>query len=89
MKTADGSAAIGGLTPGLALVGAGCHCHHAGGAGGLMTNKIAKHLRTLDDQQKAKLMAVRDEMVAGFKAESQAENKAIMEAAIAQVQSDR
>ncbi len=52
-----------------------------------MTNKIAKHL-DLDDQQKAKLMAVRDEMVAA-RAESQQEHKAIMEDVIAQVQSER
>ena len=52
-----------------------------------MTSKIAKHL-DLDDQQKAKLMAVRDEMVAA-RAESQSEHKAMMEEAIAQVQSDR
>ena len=52
-----------------------------------MTNKIAKHL-DLDDQQKAKLMAVRDEMVAA-RAESQQEHKAIMEDVVAQVQSDR
>ena len=52
-----------------------------------MTSKIAKHL-DLDDQQKAKLMAVRDEMVAA-RAESQQEHNAIMEEVIAQVQSNR
>ena len=52
-----------------------------------MTSKMAKHL-DLDDQQKAKLMAVRDEMVAA-RAESQQEHNAIMEEVIAQVQSNR
>ena len=80
--------ALGVLILAGALVGAGCHRHHTPAErADWMTNKIAKHL-DLDDQQKAKLMAVRDEMVAA-RAESQAEHKAIMEAAIAQVQSDR
>ena len=80
--------AIGVLVLAGALVGAGCHRHHTPAErADWMTNKIAKRL-DLDDQQKAKLMAVRDEMVAA-RAESQAEHKAIMEAAIAQVQSDR
>jgi Spy/CpxP family protein refolding chaperone len=42
----------------------------------------------LDDQQKAKLIAARDEMVAA-RAESRQEHKAIMEDIIAQVKSDR
>ena len=71
-----------------ALVGAGCHRHHTPSErADWMTSKIAKHL-DLDDQQKAKLMAVRDEMVAA-RAESQQEHKAIMEDVIAQVKSDR
>ncbi len=80
--------AIGGLVLAGALVGAGCHRHHTPAErADWMTSKIAKHL-DLDDQQKAKLMAVRDEMVAA-RAESQPERKAIMEELIAQVQSDR
>ena len=80
--------AIGTLVLAGALVGAGCHRHHTPTErADWMTSKIAKHL-DLDDQQKAKLMAVRDEMVAA-RAESQSEHKAMMEEAIAQVQSDR
>ena len=71
-----------------ALVGAGCHRHHTPEErADWMTNKIAKHL-DLDDQQKAKLMAVRDEIVAA-RAEFQPEHKAIMDEVMAQVQSDR
>ena len=80
--------AIGTLVLAGALVGAGCHRHHTPTErADWMTSKIAKHL-DLDDQQKAKLMAVRDEMVAA-RAESQSEHKAMMEEAIAQVQSTR
>ncbi len=80
--------AIGTLVLAGALVGAGCHRHHTPTErADWMTSKIAKHL-DLDDQQKAKLMAVRDEMVAA-RAESQSEHKAMMEEVIAQVQSDR
>lgn len=80
--------AIGTLVLAGALVGAGCHRHHTPAErADWMTNKIAKHL-DLDDQQKAKLMVVRDEMVAA-RAESQQEHKVIMEEVIAQVQSDR
>ncbi len=52
-----------------------------------MTSKIAKHL-DLDDQQKAKLAVVKDEVIAA-RAESQQEHRAIVEGMIAQVQSDR
>ena len=80
--------AIGTLVLAGALVGAGCHRHYTPAErADWMTSKIAKHL-DLDDQQKAKLMAVRDEMVAA-RAESQQEHKAIMEDVIAQVKSDR
>jgi len=79
---------VGTLVLAGALVGAGCHRHHTPSErADWMTSKIAKHL-DLDDQQKAKLMAVRDEMVAA-RAESQQEHKAIMEDVIAQVKSDR
>ena len=79
---------VGTLVLAGALVGAGCHRHHTPAErADWMTSKIAKHL-DLDDQQKAKLMAVRDEMVAA-RAESQQEHKAIMEDVIAQVKSDR
>jgi Spy/CpxP family protein refolding chaperone len=80
--------AVGALVVAGALMGAGCHRHHTPTErADRMTSKIAKHL-DLDDQQKAKLMAVRDEMVAA-RAESQQEHKAIMEDVIAQVKSDR
>jgi len=80
--------AIGALVIAGALVGAGCHRHHTPAErADWMTSKIAKHL-DLDDQQKAKLMAVRDEMVAA-RGESQQEHKAIMEDVIAQVKGDR
>jgi Spy/CpxP family protein refolding chaperone len=70
------------------MVEAGCHRHHTPAErADWMTNKIAKHL-DLDDQQKAKLMAVRDEIVAA-RAEFQPEHKAIMDEVMAQVQSDR
>ena len=79
---------VGTLVLAGALVGAGCHRHHTPSErADWMTSKIAKHL-DLDDQQKAKLTAVRDEMVAA-RAESQQEHKAIMEDVIAQVKSDR
>ena len=80
--------AIGTLVLAGALVGAGCHRHPTPAErADRMTSKIAKHL-DLDDQQKAKLMAVRDEMLAA-RAESQQEHKAIMEEVVAQVQGDR
>jgi len=70
------------------LVGAGCHRQHTPSErADWMTGKIAKHL-DLDEQQKAKLAAVKDEMMAA-RAESQKERKATMEEVIAQVQSDR
>ena len=79
---------IGTLVLAGALVGAGCHRHYTPAErADWLTSKIAKHL-DLDDQQKAKLMAVRDEMVAA-RAESQQEHKAIMEDVITQVQGDR
>ena len=79
---------VGTLVLAGALVGAGCHRHHTPAErADWMTSKIAKHL-DLDDQQKAKLMAVRDEMVAA-RAESKQEHNAIMEEVIAQVQSNR
>lgn len=79
---------VGTLVLAGALVGAGCHRHHTPAErADWMTSKMAKHL-DLDDQQKAKLMAVRDEMVAA-RAESQQEHNAIMEEVIAQVQSNR
>jgi periplasmic protein CpxP/Spy len=80
--------AIGALVLAGALVGAGCHRHYTPAErADWMTSKIAKHL-DLDDQQKAKLMAVRDEMLAA-RAESQQEHKAIMEEVIVQVKGDR
>ncbi|MBP8202173.1 MAG: hypothetical protein KAX98_17740, partial [Nitrospira sp.] len=81
-------AAIGTLVIAGALVGAGCHRHHTPTErADWMTGKIAKHL-DLDEQQKAKLAAVKDEAMA-VRAESEKERKATMEEVIAQVQSDR
>jgi protein CpxP len=79
---------VGTLVLAGALVGAGCHRHHTPSErADWMTGKIAKHL-DLDDQQKAKLAVVKDEVIAA-RAESQQEHRAIMEDVIAQVQSDR
>ena len=79
---------VGTLVLAGALVGAGCHRHHTPSErADWMTGKIAKHL-DLDDQQKAKLAVVKDEVIAA-RAESRQEHKAIMEDVIAQVQSDR
>ena len=79
---------VGTLVLAGALVGAGCHRHHTPSErADWMTGKIAKHL-DLDDQQKAKLAVVKDEVIAA-RAESQQEHRVIMEDVIAQVQSDR
>ena len=79
---------VGTLVMAGALVGAGCHRHHTPSERvDWMTSKIAKHL-DLDDQQKAKLAVVKDEVMAA-RAESQQEHRAIMEEVLAQVQSDR
>ena len=71
------------------LLGASaCHRHHTPAERAeRMTGQVAKHLN-LDDQQKAKLAAVKDEVLAA-RTESQKEHRAIMEAVITQVQSDR
>ena len=81
--------AAAGLAILAAVLGASaCHRHHTPAERAeWMTGKVAKHLN-LDDQQKAKLAAVKDEVLAA-RAESQKEHRAIMEAVIAQVQSDR
>ena len=82
-RVVDGTLVLAG-----ALVGAGCHRHHTPSErADWMTGKIAKHL-DLDDQQKAKLAVVKDEVFAA-RAESQQEHRVIMEDVIAQVQSDR
>lgn len=52
-----------------------------------VTGKIAKQL-DLDDQQKAKLAVVKDELLAA-RAEAQKERRGTMEEVIAQVKSDR
>jgi Spy/CpxP family protein refolding chaperone len=72
-----------------AVLGASaCHRHHTPAERAeWMTGKVAKRLN-LDDQQKTKLAAVKDEVLAA-RAESQKEHRAIMEEVIAQVQSDR
>lgn len=65
-----------------------CHRHHTPAERAeWMTGKIAKELK-LDEQQKAKLAAVRDEVLAA-RAESKKERRAMMEEVIAQVQSER
>jgi Spy/CpxP family protein refolding chaperone len=81
--------AAAGLAILAAVLGASaCHRHHTPAERAeWMTGKVAKRLN-LDDQQKAKLAAVKDEVLAA-RAESQKEHGAIMEAVIAQVQSDR
>ena len=79
---------VGTLVLAGALVGAGCHRHHTPSErADWMTGKIAKHL-DLDDQQKAKLAVVKDEVIAA-RAESQQEHRVIMEDVIAKVKSDR
>jgi Spy/CpxP family protein refolding chaperone len=72
-----------------AVLGASaCHRHHTPAERAeWMTGKVAKRLN-LDDEQKTKLAAVKDEVLAA-RAESQKEHRAIMEEVIAQVQSDR
>lgn len=74
------------ITGGLAA--AACHRHHTPAERAeWMTGKVAKHL-DLDDQQKAKLAVVKDEILAA-RAESKKERRAMMDEVIAQVQSDR
>lgn len=71
-----------------ALAAAACHRHHTPAERAeWMTGKVAKHL-DLDDQQKAKLAVVKDEILAA-RAESKKERRAMMDEVIAQVQSDR
>lgn len=80
--------AIGALVLAGALVGAGCHRHYTPAErADWMTGKIAKELK-LDEQQKAKLAVVKDELLAA-RAESKKERRAMMEEVIAQVQGER
>jgi Spy/CpxP family protein refolding chaperone len=73
---------------GVALTAPACHRHHTPSERAeRMVGAIAKHLN-LDDQQKAKLEDVKKEALAA-RAEMQKEYRALMEAVIAQVQSDR
>ena len=79
---------IGALVLAGALVGAGCHRHYTPAErADWMTGKIAKELK-LDEQQKAKLAVVKEELLAA-RAESKKERRAMMDEVIAQVQSDR
>lgn len=76
----------------VALVGvvglSACHRHYTPEErADWITGKIASHLG-LDDRQKASLAAVKTELLAA-QAESQAERKALTDALIAQVKSDR
>ncbi|MDF0651937.1 MAG: Spy/CpxP family protein refolding chaperone [Nitrospira sp.] len=65
-----------------------CFRHHTSAErADWMTGKITKQLDP-DDQQKAKLTTVKDELLTA-RAESQKERRATMEEAIAQVKSDR
>lgn len=71
-----------------ALTAAACHRHHTPAERAeWMTGKIAKELK-LDEQQKAKLAVVKDELLAA-RAESKKERRAMMEEVIAQVQGER
>lgn len=70
------------------LTATACHRHQSPSERAeWMTGKIARHL-DLDDQQKAKLAAVKEEVLAA-RAEGQKEQHALVEDVIAQVQSDR
>lgn len=70
------------------LVTSACFRHHTPAErADWMTGKIAKQLN-LDDQQKAKLAVVKDELLAA-RAEAQKERRGTMEEVIAQVKSDR
>lgn len=73
----------------VSMVGASaCHRHHTPAERAeRMTGKVSKHLN-LDDQQQAKLTAVKDEVLSA-RAEAQKEHRALMEELIAQVQSER
>ncbi len=71
-----------------ALSASACHRHHTPTERAeWMTNKVAKHLN-LDDQQRAKLAAVKEEALSA-RAAAQTEHRALLEALIAQVQSER
>lgn len=71
-----------------AFTAAACHRHHTPAERAeWMTGKIAKELK-LDEQQKTKLAAVKDELLAA-RAESKKERRAMMEEVIAQVQGER
>ena len=72
----------------VALTASACHRHYSPSERAeRMSGKIAKHLN-LDDQQKAKLAVVKEEVLTA-RAEGQKEHRAFMEELIAQVQSDR
>jgi Spy/CpxP family protein refolding chaperone len=83
MKAAVGMAILVGL-----LGTSACFRHHTPAErADWVTGRIAKRL-DLDDQQKAKLAAVKDELLAA-RAESQKERRATMDEVIAQVKSER
>ncbi|MFO0775161.1 MAG: Spy/CpxP family protein refolding chaperone [Nitrospiraceae bacterium] len=70
------------------LVATACHRHHTPAErADWVTSKISKELG-LNDQQKVLLSAVKDEALAA-RAESRAEHRAIVEAAITEFHSDR
>lgn len=71
-----------------AFTAAACHRHHTPAErADWMAGKIARELK-LDEQQKAKLAAVKDEVLAA-RAESKKERRAMMDEVITQVQNER
>jgi Spy/CpxP family protein refolding chaperone len=88
MNTRLIKAAVGIALMATVLTATACHRHQSPSERAeWMTGKITKHL-DLDDQQKAKLAAVKEEVLAA-RAEGQKEHRALVEDVIAQVQSDR
>lgn len=81
-------AVVGILVVATALTASACHRHHTPSErADWMTGKVAKHL-DLDDQQKAKLAAVKDKILAA-RADSQNEHRVLMDELLAQIQSER
>lgn len=80
--------AVGIAVMAVAFTATACHRHHTPAERAeWMTGKIANELK-LDEQQKAKLVVVKDELLAA-RAESKKERRATMEEVIAQVQGER
>lgn len=80
--------AVGIAVMAVAFTASACYRHHTPAErADWMTGKIAKELK-LDEQQKAKLVVVKDELLAA-RAQSKKERRAMMEEVIAQVQGER